>query len=185
MKTFRTAYFDCYSGISGDMILGALVDLGVNVKDIRKALKKIDLTGYKLQAKKVQRNGLSCTQITVVIDKSKHHDSHSHRSFTNIRRLIENSGLPIKVKSNSKNLEVSIDDDGPGFPDDVREILGQPYIKSKSRQVSSNAGTGLGTFLGKTLLERKSAKLSFSKNDKFEGARVNIVWNKQDLKFNV
>ena len=101
MKTFRTAYFDCYSGISGDMILGALVDLGVNIKDIRKALKKIDLTGYKLQAKKVQRNGLSCTQITVVIEKSKHHDSQPHRSFTNIRRLIENSGLPAKVKSNS------------------------------------------------------------------------------------
>jgi pyridinium-3,5-bisthiocarboxylic acid mononucleotide nickel chelatase len=101
VKTFRTAYFDCYSGISGDMILGALVDLGVNVKDIRKALKKIDLTGYKLQAKKVQRNGLSCTQIAVAIEKPKHHDSHSHRSFTNIRRLIENSDLPAQVKSNS------------------------------------------------------------------------------------
>ncbi|MGK0178999.1 MAG: hypothetical protein ACI8PD_000788, partial [Nitrospinales bacterium] len=46
MKTLRTAYFDCYSGISGDMILGALVDLGVNINDIRKALKNIDLKGY-------------------------------------------------------------------------------------------------------------------------------------------
>ena len=124
-------------------------------------------------------------------DKIKFYFQRSPELIYGLRNFIGNavkfskSLVEIKVKSNSKNLEVSIDDDGPGFPDDVREILGQPYIKSKSRQVSSNAGTGLGTFLGKTLLERKSAKLSFSKNDKFEGARVNIVWNKQDLKFNV
>ncbi|MBT5469839.1 MAG: DUF111 family protein, partial [Nitrospina sp.] len=41
MKTLRVAYFDCYSGISGDMILGALVDLGVDIRGIRKVLKKI------------------------------------------------------------------------------------------------------------------------------------------------
>lgn len=101
MKTLRTAYFDCYSGISGDMILGALVDLGVDIKDIRKALKGIDLKGYKLQAKKIQRNGLACTQITVAIEKRKHQHSHPHRSFTNIKKLIERSGLSSKVKKNS------------------------------------------------------------------------------------
>ncbi len=97
MKTLRTAYFDCYSGISGDMILGALVDLGVDIKAIRRALKKIDLKGYKLQAKKIQRNGLACTQITVAIEKPK----PPHRSFTSIRKLIEQSCLPAKVKNNS------------------------------------------------------------------------------------
>ena len=101
MKTLRTAYFDCYSGISGDMILGALVDLGVDIKDIRKALKGIELKGYKLQAKKIQRNGLACTQITVAIEKRKHQHSHPHRSFTNIKKLIERSGLSSKVKKNS------------------------------------------------------------------------------------
>ena len=101
MKTLRTAYFDCYSGISGDMILGALVDLGVDIKDIRKALKGIDLKGYKLQAKKIQRNGLACTQIRVTIEKCKHQHSHPHRSFTNIKKLIERSGLSLKVKKNS------------------------------------------------------------------------------------
>lgn len=101
MKTLRTAYFDCYSGISGDMILGALVDMGVDIKDIRKALKGIDLKGYKLQAKKIQRNGLACTQITVAIEKPKPQHSHPHRSFTNISKLIEQSDLPSKVKTNS------------------------------------------------------------------------------------
>ena len=43
----------------------------------------------------------------------------------------------------------------PGLsPEDIKEILGEPYIKSKSREVTLNAGTGLGTFIGKTLLER-------------------------------
>ena len=46
------------------------------------------------------------------------------------------------------------DDGNAGFPEDVIEILGEPYIKSKSLQVASNSGTGLGTFLGKTLLEK-------------------------------
>jgi len=83
------------------MILGALVDLGVDIKDIRRALKKIDLKGYKLQSKKIQRNGLACTQIIVAIEKPKPQHSHPHRSFTNIRKLIEQSGLPSKVKNNS------------------------------------------------------------------------------------
>ena len=83
------------------MILGALVDLGVNINDIRKALKKFDLKGYKLQAKKIQRNGLSSTQIIIDIEKPKSQHSHPHRSFTNIRKLIEQSGLPSKVKINS------------------------------------------------------------------------------------
>ena len=79
---------------------------------------------------------------------------------------------------------IQINDDGPGFPDDIKEILGEPYIKSKSTQINSNAGTGLGTFLGKTLLERKSANLYFLKDNKLGGASVNIVWNQKDLKAN-
>ena len=47
--------------------------------------------------------------------------------------------VEIKIKSNSKNLQVLINDDGPGFPEDIKEILGEPYIKSKSAEVSSNA----------------------------------------------
>jgi len=99
VKTFSAAYFDCFSGISGDMILGALVDLGVDIKEIRKALKKMDLKGYKLEAKKIQRNGLASTQVSVVAAKTKH--THPHRSFSSIRKLIDQSTLPSKVKNNS------------------------------------------------------------------------------------
>ncbi|SVC40473.1 uncharacterized protein METZ01_LOCUS293327, partial [marine metagenome] len=99
VKSLRAAYFDCYSGISGDMILGAMVDLGVDIKEIRNALKKIDLKGYKLHSKKIQRNGLASTQITVEIENLKHQHSPPHRSFSDIRKLIDQSTLPSAVKN--------------------------------------------------------------------------------------
>ena len=71
-----------------------------------------------------------------------------------------------------KEVTVNITDDGPGFPDDIFNSLGEPYIKSKSKETSSNAGLGLGTFLGKTLLEKQGAKLSFKNNQ--NGAEVKI-----------
>ena len=84
------------------------------------------------------------------------------------------------MTSNKEIIEIEINDDGPGFPDDIIEILGEPYIKSKSSQVNQNAGTGLGTFLGKTLLERRGAKLFFS-NIKNKGAIVKILFGSQSL----
>ena len=121
-------------------------------------------------------------------DEKKFEFQRSPELIYGLRNFIGNavkfakSTIEIKIKSNNKNLEVSINDDGPGFPDDIKEILGEPYIKSKSTEVTLNAGTGLGTFLGKTLLERKSANLSFIKDSKLGGARVNIVWKLEDLK---
>ena len=107
------------------------------------------------------------------------------RNFIGNAVKFSKTTVEIKIKSNSINLEVSINDDGPGFPDDIKENLGEPYIKSKSGEVTSNTGTGLGTFLGKTLLERKSARLSFQKDKNLGGASVKIVWSVLDLKTNV
>ena len=70
-----------------------------------------------------------------------------------------------------------INDDGPGLPDDIINKIGEPYIKSKSKELNSNAGLGLGTFLGKTLLERQNAKLQFKKKSGIGGALVTIVWS--------
>ena len=83
------------------MILGAMVDLGVDIKEIRKALKNLDLKGYNLHSKKIQRNGLASTQITVETKKFKKQHSHPHRSYSDIRKLISQSKLTSTVKSNS------------------------------------------------------------------------------------
>ena len=76
---------------------------------------------------------------------------------------------------------VIIEDDGPGFPDDIIKALGEPYIKSRSKLYKDNAGLGLGTFLGKTLLERQSAVISFENRGALKGARVKIKWRINDL----
>ena len=107
------------------------------------------------------------------------------RNFIGNAVKFSKSIVEIVLISDSKKIQIKINDDGPGFQDDVKEIIGEPYIKSKSRQVSPNSGTGLGTFLGKTLLERQSAYLDFSNDTKLGGASVIISWDVDNLKFNV
>ena len=87
----------------------------------------------------------------------------------------------ISIVSDNINVFVIIEDDGPGFPDDIITALGEPYIKSKSKLSKDNIGLGLGTFLGKTLLERKSANISFENNGSLKGAKVKIKWRVNDL----
>ena len=87
----------------------------------------------------------------------------------------------ISIISNNINLYITIEDDGPGFPEDIIKTLGEPYIKSRSSLLIGNAGLGLGTFLGKTLLERQSAIISFENNSSLSGAKVKIQWRINDL----
>lgn len=100
MKSLRAAYFDCYSGISGDMILGALIDLGVNATKIRKALGTIDLKNYKLKASKVKRGLISGTSVKVEVARTRH-SHHKARKYSDIKKLLSNSDLSSTVKKNS------------------------------------------------------------------------------------
>ena len=61
------------------------------------------------------------------------------------------------------------------------KALGEPYIRSRSNLFKNNAGLGLGTFLGKTLLERQSAVIYFENNSSLNGAKVKIKWRINDL----
>lgn len=100
MKTLKAAYFDCYSGISGDMFLGALFDLGVDPGKVRKVLKSLNLRGYKLKTSKVKRGLIAGTKATISIDSS----SSSHppaRKYSDIKKLITNSELSTSSKNNS------------------------------------------------------------------------------------
>ena len=103
------------------------------------------------------------------------------RNFIGNAVKFSKSKVNISLLSNQQTVEIKVNDDGPGIPEDIINIIGEPYIKSKSRELSSNAGLGLGTFLGKTLLERQNAKLSFRKKGELGGALVTIIWNPKDL----
>ena len=89
--------------------------------------------------------------------------------------------MEINLKSNDTITEVIINDDGPGFSEDVKDVLGEPYIRSKNKIINSKSGLGLGTFIGKTLLERMKANVQFSSSNKLGGARVKIDWQTKNL----
>src|SRR5574341_1590822 len=67
----KIAYFDCFSGISGDMILGALIDAGLSLKRLEEALAPLKLPGYRLSAKTVEKAGVRATKVDVVVDDRK------------------------------------------------------------------------------------------------------------------
>ena len=103
------------------------------------------------------------------------------RNFIGNAVKFSKSEVQIELYSNAKKIEIKINDDGPGIPDDIITKIGEPYIKSKSKEVIHNSGLGLGSFLGKTLLERKSANLLFRRNSGLGGALVIITWNPNSL----
>ena len=89
------AYFDCFSGISGDMTLGALLDLGVPLDWLKDQLHRIPLSDFDIAVNPVQRHGIQATSVTV-----ESLDDNSSRNYADIRSLIENSPLTDTVKSN-------------------------------------------------------------------------------------
>ena len=99
------------------------------------------------------------------------------RNFIGNAVKFSRSKVKINLKSDQKIIEIKINDDGPGIPEDIIEKIGEPYIKSKSKQLFSNSGLGLGSFLGKTLLERQGARLSFLRNSDLGGALVILNWS--------
>jgi len=86
----------------------------------------------------------------------------------------------VKVFSYNKTICLNIADDGSGFPLDVMQKLGDPYIRSNFANKNKN-GLGLGVFISKTLLERTNAKVLFKQNSELGGAFVSVVWKESDL----
>ena len=120
-------------------------------------------------------------------DKNKINIRRTPEIIYGLRNFIGNavkfskSRVKITLRSDDKIIEIKIADDGPGIPEDIIKIIGEPYIKSKSEELSPNSGLGLGTFLGKTLLERKNANLLFKRNSDLGGALVLISWSPKDF----
>jgi len=94
----RTLYYDCFAGISGDMNLGALIDLGVDVAYLEDELKKLNIKGFHLEISKDLRRGISGTKATVVVEDP---DNEKHRHLRHVEEIINNSTLSDQVKTNS------------------------------------------------------------------------------------
>ena len=94
----RVAYFDCFSGASGDMILGALLDAGLELKLLWHELAKLPLSHFDVRQKKVVKNGLGGTQAEVIIE---HHHHQHHRHLHHIQEIIQSSSLSEGIKQKS------------------------------------------------------------------------------------
>ena len=95
----KIAYFDCFAGASGDMILGALLDAGLTIARLREEIAKLHLSHYRLDVEKVVKKGIGGSQAHIVIDQA-HHDHH-HRHLSHIREIIDGSDLDASVKEKS------------------------------------------------------------------------------------
>lgn len=95
----RLGYFDCPSGISGDMIIGAIVDCGVTIEAIKDGLASLALEGYELSDQRISKNGLTATRVEVVV-----RDGTKERRLSDILSIVEESQIADKIKR--KALEV-------------------------------------------------------------------------------
>ncbi len=134
-------------------------------------------------------NEISEKKLSLLVEKNKLNPqidrtleiTYGLRNFIGNAVKYSNSFVDISLESNNKITEVKICDDGPGFSEDILNVLGEPYIRSKNRIINSKSGLGLGTFIGKTLLERMKANVKFDKCLKTNGAMVVIKWQTKDL----
>ena len=106
------------------------------------------------------------------------------RNFIGNANKFSKETIYINLKSDSEITEITVEDDGNGYPKDVLSTIGEPYLKTKDPIEKTKTGLGLGLFIGKTLLEKNFASINCTNSKTRSGAEVVIKWNNKDL-FNI
>ncbi len=106
------------------------------------------------------------------------------RNFIGNANKFSKKNVYIKLKSDSEFTEITIEDDGSGFPRDILSKIGEPYLKTDNPLEKSKIGLGLGLFIGKTLLEKNFALINCRNSMTRSGAEIIIKWKNKDL-FNI
>ncbi|HYW97923.1 MAG TPA: nickel pincer cofactor biosynthesis protein LarC [Candidatus Elarobacter sp.] len=101
--SMKLAYFDCFSGISGDMTLGALVDAGCDAEQLRSGLRGLQVPGWELSAEKVWKNGMAATYVKVTTE-----DQSKHRSLSAILEILQKSQLTPEVRHHAAEIFVKL-----------------------------------------------------------------------------
>ena len=103
------------------------------------------------------------------------------RNFIGNANKFAKEKIFITLKSNNDYTEITIEDDGEGYPSEILSKIGEPYLRSLKNKDKSQSGLGLGIFIGKNLLEKNFASLNCQNSKTRTGAEVNIRWKNQDL----
>ena len=106
------------------------------------------------------------------------------RNFIGNANKFAKNTIFINLKSDSEMTEITVEDDGNGYPRDIISKIGEPYLKSNYSKDKSKEGLGLGLFIGKTLLEKNFASVNCRNSKTRSGAEVNIRWKNKEL-FNI
>jgi len=157
-----------------DDFLDINLDINDYLNQIIRTYKEISKKKFIFDTKKF-KNKLKISKSAEII--------YGLRNFIGNANKFSKNEISIILMSDSKYTEIIIKDDGPGFPKDLIEKskLGEPYIRSASEKNISKYGLGLGTFIGKTLLEKNYANISFLNSEEGKGAEVKIKWKNKDL----
>ncbi len=160
-----------------DKFLESNLDLNDYLVEIIRSYEEISDKTFSLNIDN-HKNKLKTTNSSEII--------YGLRNFIGNANKFSKSKIEIILTSNEKDTSILIQDDGPGFPKDLIEKhrLGEPYIRSVNQENISKYGLGLGTFIGKTLLEKNYATITFSNSKEVGGAVVYIEWKNKDLKVN-
>ena len=94
-----TLYFDCFSGISGDMIVGSLLDLGLSLDELSAGLSRLNVRNFRLEAKKVVKGNIAATKFDVLTGHE-----HSHRSLSDIEKIISHSDFSPRMKDQTSRI---------------------------------------------------------------------------------
>ena len=114
----KILYFDCSSGISGNMTIAALLEIVNDNEYLLNELKKLNINGYKIEISKKVKNGITGTYVNVLLDQHHHHKhnehdttdhhthlhGHEHRNLSDINKIIDNSSLNDEVKKLAKQI---------------------------------------------------------------------------------
>lgn len=105
-SNLKILYFDCSSGISGNMTLGALLEIIGDENYLLEELKKINVDGYKIEISKKVKNGITGTYVDVILEHPHNHEHHhhEHRNLDDVNRIIEESSIDEKSKELAKRI---------------------------------------------------------------------------------
>ena len=103
------------------------------------------------------------------------------RNFIGNANKFAKEKIFITLKSNNDYTEITIEDDGEGYPSEILSKIGEPYLRSLKNRDKNRPGLGLGIFIGKNLLEKNFASLNCQNSKTRTGAEVNIRWKNKDL----
>ncbi len=161
--------------IDGNDFLNTNVTLGDYINEIVRSYEEISNKKFIVSLDKYD-NPINTNKSVEIM--------YGLRNFIGNANKFSKNNIEIFLRANKNITIITVRDDGPGFPKDLidKHILGEPYIRTVDQRNISKYGLGLGTFIGKTLLEKNFAKIEFSNSNQTGGAEISIKWENSDLK---